>query len=115
MRELGRAVVAGFIIGIAAFAMFAATVSLLTLFSGPAMPQERAPACGTRASIVAALGRQYGESLTAQGITAGGWLLEVLAAPGAGWTLIITKPDGTACVSASGEAWWQSCGKETPA
>ena len=42
-------------------------------------------------------------------------LLEVLAAPGAGWTLIITQPDGTACVSASGEAWWQSCGKETPA
>lgn len=67
--------------------------------------------CGPRHSIVAALEAQYGERLVAQGVTAGGLLLELLVAPpslgnpSGSWTIIVTRPNGSACIGASGEAW----------
>ena len=82
----------------AACAAFVAGV----LFLGDATAQT---ACGTRRDVAEFLRQHYREVVVAHGVTANGALLEILAAPGGNWTLIVTAPDGRACVLASGEGW----------
>lgn len=74
--------------------------------------------CGRRADIVANLGTSYGEVLAGQGVTVNGFVMELFISPKLGdsdpkpqsyspgsWTAIITGPDGTSCIAATGENW----------
>ena len=62
--------------------------------------------CGAREALVAALARTYGEQPRVRALTARGALLEVFATPdGATWTILITTPNGRACIASAGEAW----------
>ena len=62
--------------------------------------------CGARDALVAALARTYGEQPRVRALTAGGSMLEVFAAPGGStWTILITAPNGRACIASAGEAW----------
>ena len=61
--------------------------------------------CGTRDAALAYLARQYGERPRAIGLAANGQVVEVLASQSGSWTMLVTRPDGLACVVASGEAW----------
>ena len=78
----------------------AASAGVLYFFDATAQT-----ACGPRREVAEFLRQRYREVVVAQGVTASGALLEVLAAPGGSWSLIVTAPDGRACVLASGEGW----------
>ncbi|KZC97158.1 hypothetical protein [Thalassospira xiamenensis] len=77
------------------------------LFLLPSHPTFAAqPVCVDRDRVIAHLGAQYGEVPVAEGITANGGVLEVLASPdGESWSILFTYPAGATCVLASGEAW----------
>tara|TARA_Y100000031_G_C8177535_1_gene364822 strand:+ start:176 stop:370 length:195 start_codon:yes stop_codon:yes gene_type:complete len=38
-------------------------------------------------------------------LASSGAVLEVLASKGGTWTILVTQPNGTSCVVATGEAW----------
>jgi hypothetical protein len=62
--------------------------------------------CGGYADAVAHLSSEYGESLTMQGMDGAGNVVAMFANPDTGtWTALIVRPDGTACMAASGGAF----------
>ena len=88
-------------VSVAAFSllMLAAIVFLNT----PAAAQS---SCGPRDAVVELLGKQFAETTVAVGLASSGGVIEVMASNDGGtWTIVLTMPDGTSCVVASGEAW----------
>jgi len=69
----------------------------------PATPVQAV--CGARGALVARLAREHDERPVARALAAGGRLVEVLAAPGGSWTLLVTLPDGRSCAVAAGTSW----------
>lgn len=62
--------------------------------------------CASRAEIVGALAAKYGESRRAAGLETAANLVEVWASDATGsWTILVTRPDGIACIAASGGDW----------
>jgi hypothetical protein len=82
-----------------------AMAALLVALVLPLWDAAAQQVCGPRREIAAQLRQRYHEVAVARGVTANGALLEILAAPGGNWTLIVTAPDGRACVIATGEGW----------
>jgi hypothetical protein len=80
---------------------------ILALLALPAHAQQQ---CGPRAQLVAKLAEQFGETQRTMGyvgpapaITA---VMETYANDATGtWTILLAKPDGTACMIASGGGW----------
>lgn len=73
--------------------------------------RAQAPAiCAERQAIAESLERGYAETLVAKGLTAGGMLIEVFAAPSGSFTVLATRPDGLACVLSTGEGWEGAAG-----
>jgi len=63
-------------------------------------------ACAPRDELAAELARDYHETPRGSGIMAdGSALMEIYAAETGSWTVIITRPDGLACVVATGDGW----------
>lgn len=61
-------------------------------------------ACGDRAMIVDRLARYYGESRQSLGLVGDRQVLELFASQETGsWTILLTAPDGIACLVAVGE------------
>jgi hypothetical protein len=62
--------------------------------------------CGERASIIERLRTKYGESLRGAGVFQGRRVVEVWASETSGsWTIVVTLPNGSTCLMASGEDW----------
>jgi len=61
--------------------------------------------CSERAKFLKHLGDGYSEAPVSMGLASNGSVLEVLASQKGTWTIILTMPNGTSCVVASGEAW----------
>jgi len=56
--------------------------------------------------VVGHLAKKYGEAPVAIGVTNKGGLVEVLTTgDGNTWTIIVSMPNGTACMVAAGEGW----------
>ncbi len=80
-----------------------ALVPVLTLGSIEAVAQS---ACSPRTEVVGHLAKKYGEAPVAIGVTNKGGLVEVLTTgDGNTWTIIVSMPNGTACMVAAGEGW----------
>ncbi len=78
-------------------------VAVLTLGSFEAAAQS---ACSPRSDVLGHLAKKYGEAPVAIGVTNKGGLLEVLTSgDGDTWTIIVSMPNGTACMVAAGEGW----------
>lgn len=59
--------------------------------------------CADRTMVVDRLADKYGESRQSVGVAANNSMVEVFANGGTGsWTIIVTQPDGRACMVASG-------------
>ncbi len=90
---------------------------VLATFAGIALPaapagaqmQYSAPVqmvCGKRADMVRQLGEKYGETRRSMGLAAGRGVVELYASEETGsWTILITSPQGTACMMAAGQAF----------
>lgn len=62
--------------------------------------------CAKRAVMVEKLNERFGESRQSIGLTPGGQSIEMFAHPGTGtWTILLTLPNGTSCMMASGHAY----------
>ncbi|MCG8690599.1 MAG: hypothetical protein MI806_05275 [Minwuiales bacterium] len=85
-------------------ACFVAIPALLAslVAGGPVFAQS---VCGERAAFVRQLSNAYDEMPKAVGRVSNGGVLELLTSHDGTWTMLITMPDGVACVAASGEAW----------
>jgi hypothetical protein len=78
----------------------AAAVAAATAPTGAApMP------CAERADIVQKLDDAYSEKRQASALTSTGSVLEVYVSMSGTWSMLVSKPDGTSCVVAVGEAW----------
>jgi hypothetical protein len=75
-----------------------------------ALPAEAQPRrqtfCAPRDALVAMLDQRYGEVLQGAGLQNATTLFELFASRDTGtWTLVLTRPDGTACAIAAGQHW----------
>lgn len=62
--------------------------------------------CARRSQMVEKLKERFGESRQSIGLTPGGQALEFFAHPEKGtWTILLTMPNGTSCMMASGHAY----------
>lgn len=69
-------------------------------------PSGRAVLCAPRAVVAEGLAAKYAERPVAMGLTGDGLMLEIFAGADAGtFTILLTRPDGLACVLAAGTAW----------
>jgi hypothetical protein len=62
--------------------------------------------------MVSQLERKYGETRRGAGLQNRGAVTEIFASEKTGtWTIIVTRPDGTSCAVAAGEAWLEEAAK----
>ena len=80
-----------------------ACTAVLALSSNATAQQ---PLCTERSEVLTQLSSQYAESPVAMGIANNGGVLEILSSKAGGsWTIILTMPNGVACMIAAGENW----------
>ena len=86
-----------------------AALAAFFMLTSPALAQSN---CGPHDRLLANAKDRYGERPVSAGVTARGWLVEVLASEdGATWTIIVTSSEamadqgGFSCVTASGRGW----------
>ncbi len=68
-------------------------------------PVQALHMCADRDRILDRLARSYSEQRTALGVAPGGVIELLTRADGRTWTIILSRPDGSACVLATGEDW----------
>lgn len=71
----------------------------------PAVAESRASGCGERKLMVDHLKSTYGEQRMGGGLQSATGLVELYVSAEGTWTLLLTRPDGTSCPIAVGEAW----------
>lgn len=79
----------------------AARVIALTCFPAAAGPGF----CAERDQIAERLASAYSEQLLGAGMQSETSMFEVWASPEGTWTILLTRPDGVACVMATGTNW----------
>lgn len=85
-----------------AMGVFLFLISFL-LVSGLA---QAAP-CGKRPDVVEILRKRHGEQPMQIALTANGQVLEIWTNPDGPWTLLVTSPEGFACIQATGHQPWE--------
>ncbi len=86
--------------------IFAATAVALALLLAVRAPASAAPICATHKNVVEQLANGFSEVPIAIALTRDGNVIEVFSrGDRATWTIVMTKPDGTSCIVAAGEAW----------
>ncbi len=70
-----------------------------------ATPSLAQSVCGERARFLDQLDERYKEAPAALGVIDNGSVLELLTSRGGSWTILVTAPDGTTCLMATGENW----------
>jgi hypothetical protein len=84
-------------------ALLLATVAGIAL---PAAPAGAQMVCGKRADIVRQLGEKYGETRHSMGLAQGRGVVELYASEETGsWTILMTSPQGIACMMAAGQSF----------
>ncbi len=84
-------------------ALMLATVAGIAL---PAAAAEAQMVCGKRADLVRQLGDKYGETRRSMGLAEGRGVVELYASEETGsWTILMTSPQGIACMMAAGQAF----------
>jgi hypothetical protein len=79
------------------------TLAGAALAASPAGAQS---VCGPRADIVRQLGERYGETRQSLGLAGGRGVVELYANSESGsWTILVTSPQGTACLMAAGDSF----------
>ncbi len=87
-----------------------ATTIAAAVLLGPmgtqAQTQDQAQQCDQRAKVLGHLAQKYKEAPIAVGVTSSGGIVEVLTTgDGQTWTIIVSDPNGTSCLIATGEGW----------
>ncbi len=70
-----------------------------------AIPAHAQQQCAPLPDALAGLAKNHQEQVAAQGLSATGDLMVITASAKGGWSVLIVKPDGTACMAAFGEGF----------
>jgi hypothetical protein len=85
------------------------SLAMLPLLSLPLLIEPSAASaqisCGPRDQLVKVLAEQYKEDPVGIGLTQPGQVLEVFASQAGSWSMVMTMPDGKACLIAAGDNW----------
>ncbi|MBF9197614.1 hypothetical protein [Microvirga terrestris] len=79
-----------------------ALAALTAIAASPASAQS---VCGPREHLVKLLADHYKEDPVGMGLSQPGQILEVFASSNGSWTMVMTMPDGKACMIAAGDSW----------
>lgn len=91
--------------GTAVLRVFGASLLALVLLLD-ANTARAEPACASHEAVSKQLEQRYAEAPIAMGLANSGKLIQVFAsADGGSWTVVVTEPDGTSCIAASGRYW----------
>jgi len=71
---------------------------------GPSSANAQAQ-CGPREQLVKLLAEQYKEDPVGIGLAQPGQVVEVFASSSGSWTMVMTMPNGKACLIATGDNW----------
>lgn len=81
-------------------------VALITTIFTPSTALAQGASCGDSAALFAGLSDRYGESIQSLGMTDAGVVVQMWANVETGtWTAVVMRPDGIACVVASGQGF----------
>lgn len=84
-------------------ALAAALIGGLTATAMPAAAQSM---CFSRTQAIENLKSNYGENISARGLSTDGKVMyELLTSENGSWTLLMTHADGQTCMVGSGENW----------
>jgi hypothetical protein len=84
--------------------LFALSLGIAATLLVPSQLKAQAAQCAPRQLIVEKLQSKYGETRQSIGLGQQNSVVEMFASPETGsWTILFTRPDGTACLVASGE------------
>ena len=86
-------------------AAFAGTLAMLVSVVIGSAPVHAQSNCDVRDNLIAKLGTGYAERPVALGVASTGNVVELLISSDGTWTILVTRPNGTACVAAVGEDW----------
>ena len=78
-----------------------ATVALTLVGTG--LAQAGTPRCAPHADMLSVLAKKYSETPQAIGIVNGDHVIEVLSSKGGTFTILVTQPNGMACILAAGQ------------
>ena len=90
-----KAILGGIIVALALLAS-------VTAGSRPAHAQQ---SCDVRKTLLAKLDTGYDEQPVAIGVASTGNVVELLVSANGTWTILVTRPNGIACIAAVGEDW----------
>jgi len=86
--------------------LFAVTAASFALgLTGAPATAAGQPICGAHDDVASGLEEQYAEIPSARGLATAGMMIEVFVSPEGTFTIVATRPDGTSCLLAAGEAW----------
>lgn len=92
-----------------------AAVAAFSMLVTPVQAQGYIPvSCGERSATIKHLAEKYSEHPAGLGLTASGGALELHVSDSGSWTILLTTPNGTACIVASGENWQSIAQKYGP-
>lgn len=78
------------------------------LAATPTAEAETRQACAKRDQVVRKLEQKFGETLRSIGLHQSDGVVEIYSSEETGtWTILMTRPDGTTCLLASGQLWEQ--------
>lgn len=80
---------------------------VLAAWARPAAPAlaQMPLACGDRADVVEQLRAKFGEVPRAIGLTRGGAVIELFVSEEGSFTILLSFPNGRACLQATGDQW----------
>ncbi|MEL6169527.1 MAG: hypothetical protein AAFR35_12615 [Pseudomonadota bacterium] len=82
------------------------SIVLAAAIFAPTFIQAQANQCGERETVTKRLTSGYGETFNGGGLRSADAIFEVWTSETDGtWTILMTRPDGTSCIMASGTNW----------
>lgn len=87
---------------------FLMLAAVMAAFFMPGFSMSEASAqlvCGQHTEVVTNLSQKYSERPVSMGLGSNGAMIEIFASKKGTFTIVITRPNGTACLVATGENW----------
>lgn len=79
------------------------TMPVAVMFTGK--PAQAQSTCEFRKKLMDKLDSVYNEQPVGVGLASTGNVVELIVSPDGTWTIVVTKPNGLACIAAVGEDW----------
>lgn len=88
------------------FLFVRSAIALGLIAATPLAEAQTRSACAERGQVIERLAEKYGETLQSMGLHQNNGVVEVYASEDTGtWTILVTRPDGMACLLAAGQLW----------